>query len=300
MKRFAKVAGILLVLGVLGYVLYVQVLKWHEKSLEKSLERKDEAWQRESERLEQEIAELKEGLSLKQEAVLPERKLEEVFGQAVPTGEGEPDGPERDELERKVRKFFSYLDRKDYIEPYGLETGTFEAVQRMVNKLAENPPVVSAEFKDPFLLVRNVAHFYRVLGKRDLHMVREVLENESEIAEPVGAMLFEWALPEGPASEGGEGPPSLETLYEYAGFFLQSVGGRSYLLRRESRIRILTTYYSVVIVDRADREGINRHGIDIRPHIESVAEEIRNHKGLVYQKEYLARLEALRERYATR
>ena len=38
MKRWAKIAGILLVLGVLGYGLYDQVLKWHEKAKEASLE----------------------------------------------------------------------------------------------------------------------------------------------------------------------------------------------------------------------------------------------------------------------
>ena len=116
----------------------------------------------------------------------------------------------------------------------------------------------------------------------------------------MGAILFEWSFPEVPPPEGTGERPSLTALYEYAGFFLNSVGGRSYLLRRDSRVRILTTYYCVLIVDRANQEEANRHGIDIRPHIDSVAEEIGNQRGLVFQKEYLDALADLQEKYAAR
>jgi hypothetical protein len=125
-----------------------------------------------------------------------------------------------------------------------------------------------------------------------------VIVNESEIAEPIGGLLFEWASSGERCQEGLEGRPSLVTLYEYAGFFLNSVGGRSYLTRRDLRLRALTTYYSVLILDVANQAELNRHGIDIRPHIDSVAGEIRYQRGLVYQKEYLDTLEGLREKYA--
>lgn len=300
MKRWAKIAGILLVLGVLGYGLYVQFLKWHEKAMEASLEQKRVAWQSESARLEQEISELREELELKREATLPEEKLREIFGEDAEVRVGERGESEREGVDRKVKEFFAYLDEKDYIKAYGLDKGTFETFRSMVDRLAQQPPAVSAELKDPFLLIRNVAHFYRVLGKRDLLMARDVIVNESEVAEPMGALLFEWSLPEGPPPKGIQGRPSLSTLYEYAGFFLSSVGGRSYLLRRDSRTRILTTYYSVLIVDRANEEEANRHGIDIRPHIDSLAEEIRNQRGLVFQKEYLDVLTGLQQKYAAR
>jgi len=300
MKKWARIVGILVVLGVLGYLLYGQVVKWHEQAIEESQEQKKEAWQRESERLEREINQLKEELVLKQEAKLPEEKLQEIFGEDGAGPVGVQGGSEREEVDRKVKDFFAYLDDKDYIKAYGLEKGTFESFLGMADRLSKNPPVVSAELKDPFLLVRNVAHFYRVLGKRDLTLARDVLVNESEIAEPVGAILFEWALPEGPSEVGVDGRPSFSTLYEYAGFFLNSVAGGSYLLRRDSRVRILTTYYCVLIVDRANQEEANRHGIDIRPHIDSVAEEIGNQRGLVFQKDYLDTLADLQEKYPAR
>ena len=299
MKRWGRFAGILLVLGALGYGAYVQVWKWHEQAVKESVDKKGAAWQRESERLQKEIRELREELANRQEeATLPEEKLQEVFGEDAAGRVGERAESEREVTDRKVREFFAYLDGKDYIKAYRLEGGTGEAFRGIVERLAQHPPVVSAELKDPFLLIRNLAHFYRVMGKRDLGWVRDVMVNESEIAEPLGALFYEWALPEADGREATDGRPPLNTLYEYAAFLLNTVGGRSYLLRRDSKIRILTTYYCVLIVDRANEEQMNRHGIDIRPHIASVAEEIRHQRGLVYQKKYMDALEGLQKRYA--
>ncbi len=300
MKRWGAIAGILLVTGALGYGVYVQVLKWHDQTMDESLEKKRVAWQQESDRLEKEIAELRDKLALEEEPAIPEQKLREVFGDGAAAGAAEVGESRQEEVDRKVGEFFSYLDGKDYIKAYDLKQGTFEVFASMGDRLAEHPPAVSAELKDPFLLIRNVAHFYRVLGKRDLRMAREVFLNEAEIAEPVGAVLFEWLLPGDDVRDSIEGRPSLGDLYEYAGFFLNSVGGRSYLLRREPRIRILTTYYSLLIVDRAIQEERNRHGIDIRPHIDSVIQEVRNQRGLVYQKDYLDTLANLQKKYANR
>ena len=297
MKRWAKIAGVLLVLGIAGYLVYVQVLRWHKKAMESSLEQKQDAWQGESVRLEQEIAGLREELALKQEAILPKEKLEEVFGEdaeRMALQQGELDC---EELDGMVKAFFAYLDGKEYIKAYRFDEKTLKYFQGMVGKLSAHPPEVSAELKDPFLLVQNVAHFYRVLGKAGLRMARDVIINESEIAEPMAGLLFDWSSSGERCQEGLKGRPSLTTLYEYAGFFLNSVGGRSYLLRRDSRVRILTTYYCVLILDLANQVELNRHGIDIRPHIDSVAEEIRYQRGLVYQKKYLDTLEGLKEKY---
>ena len=298
MGRWTMRVGILLLLAIVGYVIYVQAMKWHNKAMETSLEQKGEAWQRESERLEKEITGLKEELALKQEATLPEERLREVFGQDTEEGRSPEAESSCEVVDRKVREFFSYLDDKEYVKAYRLEDGALDYFQTLVGKLSQHAPAVSAELKDPYLLIKNVAHFYRVLGKVGVRLARDVVVNESEIAEPIGVLFFEWSSAGERCKEGLEAPPPLSSQYEYAGFFLNSLGGRSYLLRRDPRVRILTTYYSVLILDRANGEDLNRHGIDIRPHIDSVAQEIRNSRGLVFQKEYLDRLEPLREKYA--
>jgi hypothetical protein len=87
-------------------------------------------------------------------------------------------------------------------------------------------------------------------------------------------------------------------MYEYAGFLLNTLGGRSYLLRRSPKVRALTTYYCVLALDRANDEELNSKGIDIRPYIKSSLMEIKNQIGLIYQKEYIAKLSELSLKYS--
>ncbi|MBW2228705.1 MAG: hypothetical protein JRG99_15735 [Deltaproteobacteria bacterium] len=78
---------------------------------------------------------------------------------------------------------------------------------------------------------------------------------------------------------------------------MNTVGGRSYLLRRDSKVRILTTFYSILILDMANDAVLNRYGIDIRPHINLSIDDISNQKNLIYPETYVAKLHQLREKY---
>lgn len=73
------------------------------------------------------------------------------------------------------------------------------------------------------------------------------------------------------------------------------MGGRSYLFRRDSRSRLLVNYYAILIVDRANALGINRHGIDISQPIPQLIQEIESSNQLVYKENYLDRLYQLQE-----
>ena len=93
------------------------------------------------------------------------------------------------------------------------------------------------------------------------------------------------------------GRPSPKTMYEYAGYILNTLGGRSYLLRRSPKVRALTTYYCVLALDQANEEELNSKGIDIRPYIKSSLLEVKNQIGLIYQKEYINKLNELSLKY---
>lgn len=202
------------------------------------------------------------------------------------------------EIERQIRAFFTYLDEQPYVQAYGLEGGTYLQYQIAINKLSSNPPSIVGEMQSLYTMVRNVAHLYRVMGKKPLYLTREILQNESEVIEPVMQTFFRWYT----MDEGGRpalgGRPSPEIMYEYAGFLLNTFGGRSYLLRRSPKIRALITYYCVLALDRANDEEINSRGIDIRPYIKSSLMEIKNQIGLIYQKEYIAKLSELSLKYS--
>lgn len=89
-----------------------------------------------------------------------------------------------------------------------------------------------------------------------------------------------------------------DALYDYAGFFLTTMGGRLYLFRRDSSLRMIVSYYSILVVDKAIQSGRNRHGIDLRPAIDNLIGEIENSGNQLQQKEhYLDNLYDLKEKY---
>ena len=141
-----------------------------------------------------------------------------------------------------------------------------------------------------------MAHFFRVMGKKRVNLTRDVLQNEGEILESAMQTFYLWATDE-TADKEKTGQPKLKTLYTYSGFFLNTLAGKSYLLRRNSKIRLLTTYYSVLILDRANDEQLNPAGIDIRPHIEFLINDLQSQIGLIHQKQYLSELIRLADKY---
>jgi hypothetical protein len=163
--------------------------------------------------------------------------------------------------------------------------------------LSAKKPIITGETDSLYNLFLNIAHFYRVLGKKRAYLVRDILNNESDILESAMKTFYLWYSLKSKGDGDLKGRPSLPVLYEYTGYFLNTLGGRGYLLRRDSKIRILTTYYSVLIIDRANDKGLNSDGIDIRPHIESVFDDITNQIGLIHQKEYLLQLDDLKIKY---
>ncbi len=206
--------------------------------------------------------------------------------------------PDLADIERHIRAFFAYLDEQPYVQAYGLEGGTYLQYQIAINKLSSNLPTVAGEMQSLYTLVRNVAHLYRVIGKKPIYLTREILQNESEVIEPVMQTFYMWYTLDEAGKSALGGRPSPATMYEYAGFLLNTLGGRSYLLRRSPKVRALTTYYCVLALDRANDEELNSKGIDIRPYIKSSMMEIKNQIGLIYQKEYITKLSELSLKYS--
>jgi hypothetical protein len=232
--------------------------------------------------------------SIKGETI-PEGKLKEVFG-SESAAVKEEESLDFEDIEQQIKAFFTYLDEQDYVQAYALKDGTYGQFQVVLKKMSATLPSITDETVSLYNLYRNMAHFFRVLGKKRVNLVRDVLQNEGEILESAMQTFYRWATYEaGDISVTGQ--PSLQTLYAYSGFFLNTLGGRSYLLRRDSKIRILTTYYSVLILDKANDEKSNSAGIDIRPHIEFLLNDFEGQMGLIYHKQYISKLQQLAEKY---
>ncbi len=297
MEKYVKILIGFVVLVIVCFFAYLQITKWHKERLTNAIEHEQAEWQEKTWTLEEEISGLHKELAESRDAIIPKEKLAEVFGETPIVIAPKQDEISCEELKGKISDFFKYLDDREYLIPYNLGEGTYSQFQKIVKQLSIIPPTAAGEMNDFFSLMNNVSHFYSTLGKKRIKQIKEILNNESEIIESVMPIFITWLTSRDRCQNKLNEILSLKVLYKYAGFFLNTLGGRSYLLRRDSKIRILTIYYCVLILDIANKEGLNSDGIDIRPYINLSYYEILNQKVLIYKKHYLAELETLIERY---
>ncbi len=295
MERFIKVAIVIVIVGIAVYFGYNLFNSWQKASIENAKKDERVEWEKRTKELMEKVTGLEEELTSIKGETVPQQKLKEVFGPE--TGARTAEGAlSFEELEQQIKAFFTYLDEQDYVQAYELKDGTYQQFQQVLKKLSANLPNVTGETASLYNLYRNMAHFFRALGKKRVHLIRDILQNEAEILESVMQTFYLW-LSIKTGDEAITGRPALSAMYAYSGFFLNTLAGKSYLLRRDSKIRILTTYYSILILDKANDENLNSNGIDIRPHIEFLIKDIQTQLGVIHQKQYLIQLEQLADKY---
>ena len=295
MDKAIKIGLVVAIIAIAAYFGYNLFSSWHKESIEAAKRNERVAWEKRTKELMEKVTGLEEEMASIKGETIPEGKLKEVFGsESAAVKKEEPLSFE--EIEQQIKAFFTYLDEQDYVRAYGFKDGTYGQFQVVLKQMSANLPSITDETASLYNLYRNMAHFFRILGKKRVNLVRDVLQNEGEILESAMQTFYRWATYEaGDISVSGQ--PSLQTMYAYAGFFLNTLAGRSYLLRRDSKIRILTTYYSVLILDKANDEKFNSAGIDIRPHIEFLLNDFEGQMGLIHHKQYISELQKLAEKY---
>lgn len=194
-----------------------------------------------------------------------------------------------------LRGFLDGLEKKDYIKDFNLKQPVRKHLDGLKDKLAAKPPAVVRETDDLYTVISNTAHFFRVLGKDNVQLVKTVLEQEQGNVEEMAAALH--AASVGPDCPADTVQLPFSTAYEYSVFFLNTIGGRSYLFRREARTRLLTNYYALLLIDEANVRGLNSHGMDISGAIQPLMREMEATNQLVRKDEYLVKLRGLAERY---
>ena len=204
------------------------------------------------------------------------------------------------QVEKNITEFFRYLDQKEYVRDPGSKIDTYTRFKKILNRLAARPPVPAGEGTDPTIIIQNVYHFYRILDRKDLRLIRHIVTKEKETLEFNLEMFYRW-VGLGNRCPDPEGVrPSTEMLYKYAGFFINTTGGRACLFRRSSDIRLLVSYYCLLIINEADKKGGNSYGIDVLPYIEPIREEILLHPHFHFQSEYINKLDSLKRYYQSR
>jgi len=266
-----------------------------EKIAEEKIEAERQAWMERTRELEGIIVELQEGKEPK--PLLPVERFSQVFGPTSPLVKGEsPQNIECRELEESLRAFCRYLDagetfrsQKTYHDSWAFFINILETLERQPPKLGE--------LYRPSLVLENSFYFFRLLGKEKIDIIRAVLRYDSDLAEPLMGILY-YYLMSGRRCDKLPSPSStIETMYDYAGFFLNTFGGHSYLYRRDSRIRLLTVYYSILVVHQADMRELNEEGLDLRFFLPLIFSEIQSRNDLLYEEDYLQTLTNLQLQY---
>ena len=254
-------------------------------------------WEEKISDLEKEIA---EKLQTKEPPEATTTDTTQMLQYGAVTEPAEPPS-ELQQLQDAILAFFHHLDQQAYIIDYQLQGGSRIHFSKTLEKIFANPPIVSREADDLFSILKNMSHFYRILGRQEINLVKDVLTHEIENMEEIMAVFYRWSEISNPSGNNDlDLAMPLASLYEYGGFFINTLGGQAYLFRRDSRLRLLVRYYAILIIDRANRDDMNRHGIDIRMAIEALIDEMTATQMLTDRNEYLARLAALQAKYRSR
>lgn len=197
-----------------------------------------------------------------------------------------------------VDSFFQLLDTRDYIQAYNLGEKSNVYFPSLIQRLVNNPPIVTGETNDLFTILQNTAHFFRIIGKKNILILKGILDREKTTFEQTLADFYELTEQSQCLQERFNLNVPPDSLYLYSGFFLNTMGGRLYLFRRDSMSRMVVNFYAILTIENANRSGRNKYGIEIKSSIDSLIEEIESSKiDLKMREYYLDTLYDLKEKY---
>jgi hypothetical protein len=199
------------------------------------------------------------------------------------------------ENEKQLLALVQYIDSKKYAEEYQIEDGAFGLFVSSLIRLTKNRPKVADERDGALSFIRNISYLYRILGKKRLLCFRKIMTEEPEIIETTFILFYKWMKYGESCDNSFMTPPTFSIMYDYACYFLSTIGGQSYLIRRDSTTRILMTYYSTLIVHQANLTQQNRYGLDIKPFVKKLKEEITQFHALAFRDIYSANLAKIPE-----
>ena len=215
----------------------------------------------------------------------------------LPPGQGEQYCKK---MEEYVVDYFKYLDENKQKESSGDKIDSFDRFKQILKDLEKRPPIPAGEGSNPTVMIANIFYFSRALDRKDIDFIRKIIGSDKDTVEINMDMFFRWLMLDGQCPESNGFRPSFDVLYKYAGFFLNSTGGRAYMFRRSTPIRLLTTYYSLLIIHKADRLGLNQYGMDIVPFIKSAKQDIGLYPDFEFQNEYMNNLLSMEKYYLKR
>lgn len=231
-------------------------------------------------------------------APVPQGTMQETLSPTSPEAAIPNVSMQCEETTEGIDHFYQHLDRQQYMATYGLTTSSKIHFTNLIEKLLANPPQVTRETDDLYTILKNTAHFFRISGKDNILMLKGILDSERDSLENILAdYYFLISCP-----DCSDTPYVMnvdrQALYEYACFFLNTMGGRLYLFRRDALSRMVVTYYAILLINQANDQNNNLHGIDLKPSIDMLIAEMEGGgSALKKQASYLDTLYTLKQKY---
>lgn len=187
--------------------------------------------------------------------------------------------------------FFVHLNSTSHYQENFPDSNSKDHFSALLQKLIDNPPVVSGEADDLFTLLQNTAHFFRVLGGKNISLTKTIISENKANIEQVAADFYLVLNNQDLLLRHYNVTTTPQSFYSYGCFFLNTMGGRLYMFRRDLEMRMLLSYYSLLFVYYAEIDGENYNGIDVRPFLKTLIYEMENYgQNLKRRDIYLARL----------
>jgi hypothetical protein len=202
-----------------------------------------------------------------------------------------------DQVQKDLVDLFDFLDGRDYVKRILSSGRCYDHFKEAIKRLMARPPTPAGESLDPTLMMRNTYFFFRSLKRDDLNLAKALIENEAPSMELDLDVFYKWLMPGDRCPDPQGIRPPFNVTYRYAGFFLNTMGGRAYLYRRSEGVRLLVTYYCLLILNEADKRKVNTYGIDIRPFIGPLSDEMAHYPAFEFQDTYLGNLKRLEAYY---
>ncbi|GAB6096661.1 hypothetical protein JCM14469_29140 [Desulfatiferula olefinivorans] len=291
--RASIIIAIVLTILIAGYIGTDFFLKWHTSAVDSTENRIRLECDARIATLEKTLDDLERQRLDETTFSLPPDRLIEAFGDDIgplidPAAAATPETCPA--VNRALARFFIYLDSR--AAPGSTAETSAAFLEKALTRLAKRPPPYAGETAEVTILFQSVSHLSRALGSRNALLLRDMLTREADLMEPALALAYRLMIHRPPCTS--DMPmPELSVLYSYAHFFLNSMAGRSYLMRRDSKLRILATYYALMVVRLAETQSLNVYGLDPRNQAALLIEDIVNHRRLMYADIYVAQLEAL-------
>lgn len=181
MNRTLATVAIVFALIVAGLATYFMVDKWHQKQMALGRQQSQNECLEVIRKMEADLEKMRAQLETERQLRPGDEAFPTVFGTPAPDRDADTLPVDCDKVEAQMTSFFNYLDSRSYLSDQDIDGGSAGLFRDSAALLMANPPVNVAEMDNLFRLVKNVTHFYRVLGKNRLRLAKNIMAAEERV-----------------------------------------------------------------------------------------------------------------------